>query len=75
LARFFLCLSILVGNLFDRVRTFDRNQEFVNQFSMAYTYAQVYFGFGKFQTKVGIHAGDIVDIMYIDEQTIFKIMR
>jgi hypothetical protein len=60
---------------YDRVRKFDSNPEFVNQFGLAYTYAQAYFEFGKFQAKAGIHAGDIVDIMYIDEQTIFKLMR
>ena len=46
---------------YNRVRKFDSNPEYVNQFGLAYTYGQVYVDYGKFRAKVGVHAGDIVD--------------
>ena len=60
---------------YNRVRKFDSNPEYVNQFGLAYTYGQVYVDYGKFRAKVGVHAGDIVDIMYIDEESAFKLIR
>lgn len=61
---------------FNRIRKFDSNPEYVNQFGLAYTYGQVYFDYGKFRAKVAVHAGDIVDIMYIDEEAyVFKLIR
>lgn len=51
------------------------NPEFVNQFGLAYTYGQLYLEYGKIQVKAAAHAGDIVDIMYVNEDQIFKYIR
>lgn len=51
------------------------NPEYVNQFGLAYTYGQVNIEYGKMQLRAAAHAGDIVDIMYINETEIFKYIR
>ncbi len=51
------------------------NPEYVNQFGLAYTYGQLYLEYGKVQVKAAAHAGDIVDIMYLNETEIFKYIR
>ncbi|MFM8739363.1 MAG: outer membrane beta-barrel protein [Cytophagales bacterium] len=51
------------------------NPEYVNQFGLAYTYGQLYLEYGKMQVRAAAHAGDIVDIMYINETEIFKYIR
>jgi hypothetical protein len=51
------------------------NPEYVNQFGLAYTYGQLYLEYGRMQVRAAAHAGDIVDIMYINETEIFKYIR
>jgi Putative beta-barrel porin-2, OmpL-like. bbp2 len=59
----------------NRLRFSDSNPQFVNQFSFAYGYGQVYLFYKKFQAKAAFHSGEIVDLMYRDEDYLVKFIR
>lgn len=58
-----------------RYRFSDSNPQYVNQFGFAYGYAEVYLGYKKFLAKAAFHSGEIVDLMYRDEDYLFKFIR
>jgi hypothetical protein len=58
-----------------RLRFSDSNPQFVNQFSFTYGYGQVYLFYKKFQAKAAFHSGEIVDLMYRDEDYLYKFIR
>ncbi len=59
----------------DRIRFADSNPQYVNQFSFAYGYGQVYLYYKKFHAKAAFHSGEIVDLMYRDEDYLNKFIR
>ena len=63
------------NNSKDNYRPFDSNPVYVNQFAMAYAYAQVDFVYRRMTAKAAFHTGEIVSVMYSGEDYLLKFIR
>lgn len=59
----------------NRFRFSDSNPQFVNQFAFGYGYGQVNILYKKFLAKAAFHSGEIVNLMYRDEDVLLKFIR
>jgi hypothetical protein len=63
------------NNAKDNFRPFNSNPINVNQFALAYTYAQATFEYRRMTAKAAFHTGEIVSLMYAGEDYLTKFIR
>ena len=59
----------------DNYRPFNSNPVNVNQFGLAYSYAQAAFEYRRMTAKAAFHTGEIVSVMYAGEEYLYKFIR
>lgn len=59
----------------DNIRPYNSNPIAVNQFALAYTYAQASFNYRRMTARAAFHTGEIVSLMYAGEDYLTKFIR
>ncbi len=59
----------------NNIRLYNSNPLHVNQFNLAYTYAQIAYNHKHYKAVVALHTGGIVDLMYAGEDYLIKFVR